>query len=218
MPGSWESSHHSSVLCAILHTDYTSVAWAFGLRNLQVPGPVMGLSGMPFDHARNAASMRAIELGVDWLFFLDSDVIPPHDTITRLIAHNKPVISGVYCRRSPPAGVPVMIREGRWVEKIPENSVIEVDLVGAGCLLIHRSVLTSFPPQRPGKHWFDWRVDLQGLHPPGDCLSEDFTFCKAVKEKLGIPVLVDTSIQCRHVGFSEAVYGGIRPLETTPNT
>ena len=219
MAGFWEMQG-GSVLACVIHTDHTTIAWAFGLRNLQIPGGIMGLAGMPYDHARNEACKKVLEVGAQWLFFLDSDVIPPADTILRLMRHNQPIISGLYFRRSPPEGVPVMMKPvGNWIVDFPENSVIEVDVVGAGCLLIHRSVLERFKqyPQRPGKTWFDWRVDMQGHLPREECLSEDFTFSMHAK-RLGIPTLVDTSIQCRHVGLGEARRNYFRPVDTTPVT
>lgn len=218
MAGSWEIKRNNSVLCGILHVDTTTIAWSFGLRNLIVPGQIIGLAGMPYDHARNTACQHCLAGGFDWMFFLDSDVIPPRDTVLRLIAHNKPIISGMYCRRSPPHGVPVMIRHGQWVTNFRPGEIVEVDLVGAGCLLIHRTVLESLPHSRPGKPWFDWRVDLMGIDPEGCALSEDFVFCKNVREKLGIPILVDTSIRCRHVGYAEADLGNFKPCEATPVT
>lgn len=214
MSGAWELLQQHNVLCAVLHTDNTTVAWSFGIRNLIIPGQVLGLAGMPFDHARNAAAKHCLDHGFQHLFFLDSDVIPPHDALLRLLAHKKPVISGVYHRRSPPAGVPVAIKNGSWLMVPPNSGVVEVDLVGAGCLLIRRDVLEQFPPHRPGKPWFDWRVDMQGHLPQGECLSEDFTFCAALKQKMGIPVLLDTSVQCRHVGYSQATWGAMNPLDT----
>lgn len=218
IPGFWEIQNQYSVIGCILHTDNTTMAWAFGFRNLQFPGEFIGLAGMPFDHARNAASMKALEVGATHLFFLDSDVIPPRDAVLRLLAHNQPIISGMYCRRSPPASVPVMLKNNQWITQFPQGKVIEVDLVGAGCLLIQRDVLANLPPQRPGKHWFDWRVDLpdlqgQGLRP----LSEDFTFCEHAR-KHGYKILVDTSIKCRHVGFAQADYGVFEPLNATNQT
>lgn len=211
MPGSWELKQHHSVLVGVLHVDTTTIAWALGLRNLIIPaGGILPLAGMPFDHARNVAAMRALESGVDWLFFLDSDVIPPRDAILRLASHGLPIVSGVYCRRSPPVGVPVMMKPiGQWVTTYPPNSLIEVDVVGAGCLLIHRSVLEKLPPQRPGYHWFDWRVNMHGvpgIEQIGETLSEDFTFCRHAQRN-GYKVMVDTGVQCRHVGLAQATYG-----------
>lgn len=227
MSGSWELKQQRQVLLYTLHTEVTTVAWAYGLKNLIVPGDVCGLAGMPFDHARNHACMRCLEGGYDWLFSLDSDVIPPRDTILKLMSRNSLVISGVYHRRSPPHGIPVMLKNGQWLTQLPQNQVIDVDLVGAGCLLIHRSVLERLPPQRgeAGKHWFDWRVDCAQLKrpdgslvwQPGECLSEDFTFCLHCRRH-GIPIRVDTSIQCRHVGLAQATYGEMQPLDTTPTT
>jgi hypothetical protein len=215
---SWEIKQQNQVLVTILHTDNVVLAWALGLRNLIIPGQILPLAGMPFDMARNMGCQKTLEMGFEWSMHLDSDTIPPRDAILRLLAHKKPVISGLYCRRSPPHGVPVMIKNGTWVVNYLPNSIVDVDLVGAGCLLIHRSVLEALPPSdaNRGKRWFDWRVDMAGLPgvEPGDNLSEDFSFCRSVKKKLGIPILVDTSIQCRHVGLAESTYNSFVPLDT----
>lgn len=222
MVHSWEIKEQNKVLCAILSVEHVSMAWAQGFRRLIIPGPdPIVIAGLPFDHARNVACQECINRGCEWIFFVDSDVVPPPDAVLRLLAHNKPVISGMYCRRSPPHAVPVMMRNHQWVTQIPnlqanENPVIEVELVGAGCLLIHNSVLRNFPSHRPGKPWFDWRSDLHGLIRDGEALSEDFAFNLALRQKMNIPVLVDTSIRCKHVGLAEADYGTFYPVGATP--
>jgi hypothetical protein len=217
--GSWELRQQNSVLVGILHTDIVPIAWSFGLRNLQIPGAILPVAGMPYDMARNVICMKALEMGAEWVFHLDSDVIPPNDAIPRLIAHKQPIISGMYCRRSPPVSVPVMIRGANWHTNFPMGSLQEVDLVGAGCLLIHRTVLEKLPPISPerGKHWFDWRVDMAGILPQGEALSEDFSFNLHARRH-GYKVLVDTSIQCRHVGLGQSSYGRFDPCEATPVT
>lgn len=220
MAGCWELPNQ--VLVSTLQVDLVTTAWAYGMRNLIIPGniPPLPLAGMPYDMARNMACQRALELGADYLFFLDSDVIPPRDAIVRLINHRVPFISGMYSRRSPPWSVPVMIKNGTWFTDFIKGSVVEVDYVGAGCMLIARSILEQLPPIDPNrnKRWFDWRVDMQGITSSGDALSEDFSFCKQVRQKLGIPTLVDTSVECKHVGFAEATYGHYRPMECTSVT
>lgn len=47
--GCWEIQQRNKVLCAILHVDTTTIAWALGLRNLIIPGPIMPVAGMPYD-------------------------------------------------------------------------------------------------------------------------------------------------------------------------
>lgn len=223
MAGAWEIRKQASVLVGILHVETVTMAWAMGLRNLQNVAGILPVTAMPFDHARNAACMKALELGASHLFFLDSDVIPPPDAVTRLLARGVPLVSGVYARRSPPHGIPVMQRKGRWVmpEELPKEGLIEVDVVGAGCLLIRRDLLETVGkhhPQRPeaGKAWFDWRVDhARSDKLPADYyMSEDFTFNLHVKKTLGIPTLVDCGVVCRHVGMASATPGRYEPLLT----
>lgn len=185
--GAWELKAQRQVLVGILHTDQTTIAWSFGLRNLIVPGHITGVSGQPYDMGRNSMCQATLQGGFEWCFMLDSDVVCPPDTILRLMSRQQPIISGVYYRRSPPHGIPVALRRNkdesvRWLtheEAHPSNGVVEVDLVGAGCFLIHRSVLEKFltKPLAPGNPWFHWRANQHGILPPGECLSEDFAFC-----------------------------------------
>ncbi len=222
MAGAWEILANPRVLVAILHVDNTTMAWSLGLRNLQIPGglPILPVAGMPFDMARNVCCMRALEVGADYLFFLDSDVVPPSDTIYRLLSHKLPIVSGIYCRRSPPQGIPVMLKNRQWITHYPKNVLLEVDFVGAGCLLISRDVLASLPPLAPdrGRHWFDWRVDMpKNLIPEGEGVSEDFAFCLHA-QKHGYKIVVDTSIMCRHVGLAQATYGQFAPCEAASVT
>jgi hypothetical protein len=215
MAGSWEIQSQQRVLCVILTREVSSVAWAFGFRNLIIPGSYTGLAGMPFDHARNTGCQKLLELGWEWLFFLDDDVIAPPDAILKLMEHKKPIVSGLYYRRNSPI-VPVMMRNvagGRqWVAEFNAPDLIEVDYVGSGCLLIHRDVLTSIAPLSPNHHWFEWRVDHVHL-PPESRMSEDFAFCENAR-KHGYKILVDTGVQCRHAGLAESRIGGhLVPLE-----
>jgi len=208
MSGSWEIQ--PQVLVVILTRESTTTAWAFGFRNLYIPGTYTGLSGMPFDHARNTGCLKTLELGFDYCFFLDDDIIPPSDTIVRLMNHNLPIVSGMYYRRSSPI-CPVMMRNvpggKQWISEFKTPDLMEVDYVGAGCLLIHSSVLKAVP-----QPWFDWRCDRYDL-PELERMSEDFAFCENAK-KHGFKTFVDTSIQCKHAGFSESKFPGqLTPLE-----
>lgn len=209
MAGSWELINQQRVLVVVLTREITSTAWAFGFRNLQIPGTFTGLVGMPFDHARNTGCQKLLELGWEWVFFLDDDTIPPPDAIIKLMSHKLPIVSGVYYRRSNPI-CPVMLKEtqkGRmWITEFNVPDMLEVDFVGSGCLLIHRDVLTSLPPLSPKCHWFEWRVDRKDL-PEKDRMSEDFTFCQHARNH-GYKIYVDTTVQCRHIGLGESRVGG----------
>lgn len=215
MAGSWEIVNQRKVLVAVLHTGVVPTGWALGLLRLQIPGHVQLFEGAPYDHARNAACELALQHDFTHVFMFDSDVIAPPDTILRLLQHDLDIVSGMYCRRSPPHGVAVAIKDGQWVHRLPgpgQSPLIEVDLVGAGCLLLSRRFLEKIPPQRPGKRWFDWRNDLAGTLPPElPCMSEDFTLMHHARRH-GYKVILDTSIQCVHVGLSQVTFGKMEPM------
>lgn len=207
------------VLVGVLHTEVTTIAWALGLRKLQLPpgSIIYPVAGMPFDHARNHICQVSLDGGFDYCFHLDSDVIPPPDAVAKLLRHQAPIISGVYHRRSPPHGIPVMLKDGQWLQRVPKNKIIDVHLVGAGCMLISTDLLRATPAVQPtmGHHWFSWQSDLpKDEKNPGWEMSEDFVFCRWLRERMQIPILVDTSVRCKHVGYSEAEEHSLIPLAT----
>lgn len=64
------------------------------------------------------------------------------------------------------------------------SSLLEVDAVGTGCILIHRDVLETMEPP-----WFEYR-------PLGN--SEDLVFCYEAKHDYHFPIHVDMSQLCGH--------------------
>lgn len=215
MAGSWELINQNRVLVCTLTRELVSTTWAMNFRNLQIPGTYTFVSGMPFDHARNTGCQKLLEIGWEWLFFLDDDILCPNDIILKLMSHKLPIVSGLYYRRAEPL-VPVMLKEDpensyKWITQYAKDSLVEVDLVGAGCLLIHRDLLLSMPPVSKDNRWFEWRCDKDDL-PQYEKTSEDFTFIRHLR-KNNVKVYVDTSQVCKHVGLSESVNGKLKPLE-----
>lgn len=236
MPGAWEY-RSPEVLVATLTRELVATRWAVGFRNLRLPpsAQTSQYSGAPFDHARNMACQGMLEHNFEWLFFIDDDVIPPPDAFQRLASHGKDIISGLYYRRATPL-MPVMLRYNAqgaltWIEQwSPPNALLEVDAVGAGCLLIHRRVL-----ERMRSNWFEWQIDKPvrcklcdqpALPAPAECpsqpgkphepkstqrLSEDFAFCDRAKKEFGFQIFVDTSVVCEHIGLGQSVGGAFTP-------
>jgi len=208
MPGSWE---YEPPLCyvAILTRGTVPVKWARSLRELVLPNSTIGfIAGMPFDHARNTAVETVLKNNFKWLLFLDDDVIAPPNVLETLTRHELDIVSGLYYRRNIPI-TPVMMREGippSYITDFTPGSLIEADLVGCGCLLIHRRVLETVPSP-----WFEWRLDRKDL-PENEKCSEDFAFCRNAK-KSGFKIYVDTSVSCEHAGYAGSRNGRFEPLE-----
>ena len=80
----------------------------------------------------------------EWLFQMDDDTIPPYDVITQLVNKGREFIAGVYFLPISPYNPIAYIRnqDGTYYPfyNYPKGALVQVDSVGMGCTLIHRSV------------------------------------------------------------------------------
>ena len=232
MPGAWEVNEQSVLIAVLSGREAVHPKWALALRSLQVPiaHQIITIKGLPFDHARNDAVRHALAQNFTWLFFLDDDVVVPWDGLTRLLNHKLDIVSGLYFRRSPPLNLPVMMRrvpaknekgelikneKGEqvigvdWITKFDAPALLQVDYVGAGCLLIHRRVLERTMAATKGRP-FRWLSEVGG--EDGRKISEDYAWCDTAQQ-CGFKVMVDTGIQCGHIGHAEASIHGFGAVD-----
>jgi GT2 family glycosyltransferase len=148
---------------------------------------LMVFQGALVDRARNQLIERMLDHPIDptHLFFLDADVVPPPDTLTKLLAAGEPIVSGLYRKRLPPYEPMAFVKNSPIPIKGPR--LRKVDVVGAGCLLIERKVFEKIDPP-----WFTSQWTDEGH------LSEDFSFCEKARAA-GFEVYVDTSIRPLHL-------------------
>ena len=80
----------------------------------------------------------------DWIFWIDDDTVPPFGTVHQLLQKQRDFISGLYFLPGPPHNPIAYLRQADgayyplW--DYPEGALTQVDSVGMGCTLIHRSV------------------------------------------------------------------------------
>jgi hypothetical protein len=129
--------------------------------------------------------------GDEYLFMLDSDVLPPPNIVNILIAHDLPMVGAWYSTKKLP-NHPVVYDFNHTDEngidiydkRYEEGTGLEqVDGAGAGCWLMRRDVAEALGPK------------------PYDMNSggEDLKLCSAVR-KLGFPIHIDWSLASAHVG------------------
>ena len=149
--------------------------------------------------ARNNLAKTAVDLGADWVFWLDSDMVFPPDTLLRMLKTCKEkdidFLTGVYFRRVAPF-TPVLFKEmsddGHEAEEfkeIPKDELFEVRACGFGCVLMKTNVI----------------VDVFSTHmnmfTPIEGSGEDISFCIRARQ-CGYKVIADPTIPLGHVGHA----------------
>ncbi len=149
--------------------------------------------------ARNNLAKTAVDLGADWVFWLDSDMVFPPDTLQRMLKTCKEkdidFLTGVYFRRVAPF-TPVLFKEmsddGHEAEEfkeIPKDELFEVRACGFGCVLMKTNVI----------------VDVFSTHmnmfTPIEGSGEDISFCIRARQ-CGYKVIADPTIPLGHVGHA----------------
>lgn len=87
---------------------------------------------------------KFMEDDADYLFFVDDDTAFPTGTISQLLAHGRDFIGGLYYNPRSPFN-PIAYMRGvnglyQPIWDFPFGAVMQVDSIGMGCTLIHRSV------------------------------------------------------------------------------
>jgi glycosyltransferase involved in cell wall biosynthesis len=147
--------------------------------------------GYAVDQVRNLIADWTVK-GYDYLFAVDHDMIFAPDTLQKLIAADKPVVSGIYRQRLEPQTIEIYDHNLRHLpyDNLYGKGLIEVGGCGFGCVLVKKEVFANV-----GYPQFVYHQALDHAHT----FSEDLDFCKKAREK-GYAIWCDTSIVCGHVG------------------
>jgi hypothetical protein len=143
--------------------------------------------------ARERVIDMSLRCGADYILFWDADMLFTDRVFFQLLQHKKPVVAALaFTAREPIAPVLYSFRDHTdtgpqittTVDPIFEykrNSLIQVDAVGFGVVMVQASVFRRIP-----KPWFN---------NPG--IGEDIQFSIMCK-RYGIPIFADTSARVIH--------------------
>lgn len=151
--------------------------------------------GYQIDQIRNLIADWAKRY--DYLFSVDSDIVLPKDSLKKMLAANKDIISGLYIQRIPNTHTLEIYMDyhNGGCTNIPYNlvenlGVVKVAACGMGCALIKSEVFRKIEyPHFVYKSALDHK----------DTISEDVYFCMKARGA-GFEVWADSSIMCDHKG------------------
>ena len=239
MTAAWEQQQKPFLTVCVPHLGQVPIEWAFSILHLRTPPRTIWslTSGAPIDISRSQMVQKALESGSEWVMMADSDIIFPPNTIEKLLSWNLPICSALYYRRYPrgeaPAGrefhaaawrlVPkgieikcptcgmIQTSKGKYTPILdPPDGLFEVDVTGAGALLVHHRVFEKIREKFPQPDfkiypWFSWKQgwDVGGV----EGCSEDFEFLILARDA-GFKVFCDGSIKCGHAFMGKVVHPG----------
>jgi glycosyltransferase involved in cell wall biosynthesis len=143
---------------------------------------------------RNILIRQAKEKGVDYIFFIDDDVILPPDVVERLLSHDKDIVTGLYLHRPFPHRPILFDRVGEsgrvgyklLTDDVPEG-LIKIKNCGLGCVMIKMSVFDKLKEPY---------ITLGQLDPENWC--DDIKFFNDCRD-VGFDIWCDTSVKCGHL-------------------
>ena len=147
--------------------------------------------------SRNNLASMAVQKEVDYVLWLDSDMIFPPDVLVKLLEDREKgdIITGIYYRRVQPFK-PVLFKKLQIIDDgcdwagyddYPSEDLFEVEGCGFGCVLTPTSVLV------------DVLQKYGDMFSPINGAGEDLSFCWRARQ-LGYKIMCDPNIQCGHVG------------------
>lgn len=206
-----------------------TVEWHRAERNLALPTNINRIQvhkdGMEVGDARQSAVEDCMKLPnrPEFIFFLDYDVIPQWDAVTKLLyrARHFPdydIFAGVYCLKSS-VSEPLIYKDWGtgpfWEWTVGDLLTEGITGVHMGCTLIRMSLFDRLDyKSKPAFLTENYHYVKDGtVHSNRG--TEDLFFCKRAVEEASAKILVDTSVLCGHQNFDSGQIFGL-PNDSRP--
>lgn len=151
--------------------------------------------------ARDTIAKQAVELGYDYVLFVDSDMVFTADDVKKLLAHDADIVTGRYVSRRGECQNVIYskiimqrrfpFRAARLIVDTATSGYAPVAACGFGFCLIKCSVIKSMLKR------------YKSLFEPFKGVGEDIAFCIRAR-KCGYTLYIDRDIKLGHIG--EVVY------------
>ncbi len=135
---------------------------------------ILNVKGSILPQVRATLAQQALAVGADYLFWLDSDMRFPKDTLLRLLAHQQNVVGGNYPTRQPPILPTAHNANGPVYTDEVAKGLVPVDRLGFGCVLVKQEVFATM--ERP---WFAFGY----ARSDDGYVGEDYYWFQKAREK-----------------------------------
>lgn len=143
--------------------------------------------------AREVFANKVVKEGYDWLLFVDSDMIVPHDLLEKWTPkiQARGIIAAPCFKRFPPHD-PCFYETAKMepngmhstvFKAWPKEKLFEAGAVGAACMMISRETLQKITVPR----FYPWPT-----------AGEDITFCVKAREA-GCKIWIDPTVRVGHI-------------------
>ena len=191
--------------------------------------PIKKTTGSMIANNRNTLLKWALDSDCKYLLTIDTDMIFPNDSLIRMVAHKKPIVSALAHAKQEPY-VPNMYRkqeDNSWapIGSWEKGELKKVDAIGGAFMLIELDAVRHLadpwfaePPmfqhiawEKLGKLLFadgnitdteivkSARLAYRDKSIGAGVLGEDYYFCELLRQH-DIPIHVDTDLKIGHVG------------------
>jgi hypothetical protein len=163
-------------------------------------------------NSRNKLVAEAQQLGVEYVFFIDSDVVVHQYTLRRLLELKQDIVGGTYIQREAPHLLLGKTLDGKTLHEaapmlaINPNELMEMGGLPGGCLLVKTEVFAGMT-----EPYFQTPTHAADGDKPAWIEGEDYFFCRQARE-LGYKVMLDwpTALSISHLGQSVNVIPAAR--------
>lgn len=174
----------------MVHADFAKCLAALSYFSSDLNLTFIHPKGCYVDDNRNNGVSAALEQGVDYVLFIDTDMTFPPDSLNRLLSAGKDVVAASYAQRVAPHHAMLIFMEGGR----QEENLIEVNGAPTGLMLVKKEVFERIGecPFRTPYVEKDGKLKKQ---------SEDYYFCgEAIKAGFEVWVDMALSLEVGHIG------------------
>ena len=142
---------------------------------------------------KNTMIDKALYLGVDYLMWIDSDMVFTVDHIKSLLSRDADIVSGVAMIEPGRAAIAWQSEDSEleYYQPVKEDTGLEpVDFCGSAFLLVKADVYKKIPPI-----WYE--TNDKKIGESHRLMSEDFSFCEKARQH-GFKIHVDLDVKVGH--------------------